>query len=145
MNPDQSDNEGDGLGDICDPDDDNDGIDDGVDNCPLDANADQQDFDGDGLGAPCDPDDDGDGVLDANDVCADTPDGGLVNPVNGCTLEQLVPCDGPRGSSQEWKNHGKYVSAVAHAASEFADLGLISEEEKGAIVSAAAQSDCGKK
>ena len=67
-----------------------------------------------------------------------------MNPANGCTLEQLVPCEGPRGSSKTWKNHGKYVSAVAHAAKEFADLGLISNEEKGAIVSAAAHSECGK-
>ena len=59
----------DGLGDACDPDDDNDGVLDGEDNCPLTANASQTDTDGDGLGDACDPDDDDDGVLDGSDNC----------------------------------------------------------------------------
>jgi hypothetical protein len=53
-NPDQSDLDGDGLGDVCDPDDDNDGIFDDVDNCPFDANPDQIDVDNDGIGDVCD-------------------------------------------------------------------------------------------
>ncbi|MCJ7591561.1 MAG: hypothetical protein MUO51_09425 [Woeseiaceae bacterium] len=44
-----------------------------------------------------------------------------------------------------WKNHGKYVSSVAHAANEFVDRGLIFEAEKDAIVSGAGQSVCGAK
>jgi thrombospondin 2/3/4/5 len=63
-NPDQSDNEGDGLGDACDSDDDNDLVLDDEDNCPVDANSAQADFDADGLGDACDPDDDNDGVAD---------------------------------------------------------------------------------
>ncbi|MBD3868033.1 MAG: thrombospondin type 3 repeat-containing protein, partial [Acidobacteria bacterium] len=57
------------AGDVCDADDDGDGVDDGVDNCPLDANASQLDTDLDGAGDVCDPDDDGDGVLDTTDNC----------------------------------------------------------------------------
>ena len=38
------------TGDICDSDDDNDGVADSSDNCPLVANADQTDTDGDGQG-----------------------------------------------------------------------------------------------
>jgi hypothetical protein len=69
------------LGDVCDPDADNDGILDktanppvsglitftaipaasGGDNCPLVDNRDQADFDGDQVGNVCDPDADGDG------------------------------------------------------------------------------------
>jgi len=64
-NPDQTDTDADGLGNRCDPDDDNDGILDAADNCPLVSNASQTDTDGDGLGDACDPDDDNDGILDA--------------------------------------------------------------------------------
>ncbi|RRJ92611.1 T9SS type B sorting domain-containing protein, partial [Flavobacterium macacae] len=63
------DNDGDGFPDNCDDDDDNDGILDADDNCPLTANPDQIDTDGDGLGDACDPDIDNDGVLNENDNC----------------------------------------------------------------------------
>lgn len=56
-----------------DEDDDNDGILDVDDNCPLVANADQADNDGDGEGDLCDPDDDNDGILDLEDNCPFTP------------------------------------------------------------------------
>jgi len=38
-NPDQKDNDEDGIGDSCDPDDDNDGVPDDVDNCPYHPNG----------------------------------------------------------------------------------------------------------
>jgi hypothetical protein len=60
---------GDGLGNACDPDDDNDGLPDGDDNCPTVPNADQIDFDGDGDGDVCDGDDDNDGAADEADNC----------------------------------------------------------------------------
>lgn len=90
-NPDQADFDGDHQGDVCDPDDDNDGLPDaeevalgsnphltdtdrdgavdGSDNCLLTPNPDQVDSDGDQLGNACDPDDDNDGVPDVTDNC----------------------------------------------------------------------------
>jgi len=62
------------MGDVCDDDDDNDGILDVNDNCPLTPNADQADSDNDGIGDVCeDPNDnDGDGIANAMDNCIDT-------------------------------------------------------------------------
>jgi hypothetical protein len=136
--PGQGDNDGDGAGDVCDPDDDNDGVDDGDDNCPLDANSDQTDTDGDGDGDACDSDDDDDGVPDGDDECPATELGALVDEF-GCSIDQYCPCE------NSWKNHGAYVSCVAHATNDFVDLGLLTETEKGEIMSAAGQSDCGHK
>ncbi|MCH7814642.1 MAG: FKBP-type peptidyl-prolyl cis-trans isomerase, partial [Planctomycetes bacterium] len=74
-NPDQADDDGDGLGTACDPDADVDG--DGLgadeDNCPEVANPDQADADSDGLGDLCDDDRDGDTVLDEADNCPEIP------------------------------------------------------------------------
>jgi len=55
-NPNQEDNDNDGIGDACDDDDDNDGILDIDDNCPLVANPNQEDEDNDGIGDVCDND-----------------------------------------------------------------------------------------
>ena len=52
-NPDQLDFEGDGIGDICDPDDDNDDVQDDVDNCPWTYNPTQDDSLGNGVGDVC--------------------------------------------------------------------------------------------
>ncbi len=71
-NTDQKDVDGDGLGDVCDDDDDNDQVPDSTDNCPLTPNANQNDQDNDGKGDACDTDRDGDGVLNTVDNCPTT-------------------------------------------------------------------------
>lgn len=86
---------------------------------------------------------DGDGVGDSVDQCPDTPAGALVNS-DGCSIDQLAPCSGP-ASGGTWKNHGQYVSTVAQVSQQFREQGLITQEEKGAIVASAAQSGCGSK
>jgi hypothetical protein len=69
FNPEQTDTDADGRGDVCDDDDDGDAVGDGADTCVLIADPAQTDTDADGRGDVCDDDDDGDGVLDARDNC----------------------------------------------------------------------------
>ena len=66
-NPDQSDVDGDGAGDICDPDADGDGHANSVDNCVLFANPGQIDTDADACGNVCDADYDQSGLIDFGD------------------------------------------------------------------------------
>ncbi|WP_394974944.1 thrombospondin type 3 repeat-containing protein [uncultured Croceitalea sp.] len=96
---------------IQDDDDDNDGVLDVDDNCPLVGNSNQLDTDGDGFGEPCDncpdifnidqadfdndgigdsceTDIDNDGVLNEFDLCPETPEGATVD-VDGCEIFSL--------------------------------------------------------
>ncbi len=85
-NPNQSDADGDGVGDACDDNGDNDGILDVDDNCPNTFNPGQEntDMQPDG-GDACDPDDDDDGILDENDACPQEPGVAVTDPfLNGC-------------------------------------------------------------
>jgi hypothetical protein len=91
---------------------------------------------------PGDTDDDGDGVVNDDDACPNTPVGEVVDET-GCSVSQLVPCDAP-AEGGSWKNHGQYVATVADVSRGFRDGGLLTPEERAAIVGAAAQSACGK-
>jgi hypothetical protein len=87
-------------------------------------------------------DSDGDGLLDADDLCSNTPSGAVVD-AQGCSIDQLAPCAGPR-SGGYWENHGQYLAEVEEVAGAFLAAGLISDVQRNVIVEAAAQSDCGK-
>jgi parallel beta-helix repeat protein len=140
----QADLDADGAGDACDADVDGDGAGNAGDNCPEVANSGQADLDGDGAGDACDADIDGDSVPNGSDLCAGTESNVTVLPDNGCSIGQLVPCAGPRGTNQPWKNHGQYASSVARAAGQFVAEGLMTAAEKDALLAAAAGSGCGR-
>jgi DNA-binding beta-propeller fold protein YncE len=101
-----------------------------------------------GLNAPAyiaiqpDPDSDGDGVPDAADQCPGSAPGAAVD-AQGCSIEQLVPCSGPR-PGLPWRNHGQYVSAITKIAHAFAAAGFITRQEEKAVIRRAARSHCAK-
>ena len=89
-NEDQTNTDGDALGNACDPDDDNDTVNDDVDNCPLEAGSAANN------GCPVqETDTDGDEVIDTSDNCPTTPnedqadsdDDGLGNVCDSCPDE----------------------------------------------------------
>ena len=127
----QTDTDGDGLLDDCDPDDDDDGIPDTEDNCPSVANPDQVDEDGDGSGDACDeepgdgpesdrdrdgltnaeeaeigtdpanPDTDGDGVLDGDEA-----PGGARLDTDGDGLPDPLDADSDGDGVLDWLEAG---------------------------------------
>lgn len=88
------------------------------------------------------PDSDDDGVPDDQDLCPNTASGSIID-ANGCSGAQLIdlacPCD------DSWRNHGQFVSCIAHETKNQIKADLITQDEKDAFVSAAARSTCGKK
>ena len=96
-NSDQLDTDGDGVGNACDDDDDNDGVDDVNDAFPLDA-TETTDTDGDGIGNNADTDDDGDGVSDSQDDAPldptnDTDGDGVANNSDAFPLDNTETTD----------------------------------------------------
>lgn len=127
VNPDQGDNDNDGLGDVCDTDDDNDGIDDTADNCPIDVNFDQLDDDFDGLGNACD-------AFFNNDTAADN-----VQTNVSIAVAEITFSNAPGGNGMIKKLTGKkgviarISGAVSDYDSEFIDLESYIAELESAI------------
>jgi hypothetical protein len=83
-------------------------------------------------------DSDGDGVADTDDQCPNTPAGAIID-ASGCSIPQLVPCDG------NWRNHAEYVQALFNVTARFAEAGLVTEAQRRAILRDGLASDCGKR
>jgi thrombospondin type 3 repeat protein len=144
-------------------DQDGDGVPDERDNCPTVANETQLDSDGDGTGNACDlcphladadpDDDDGDHVGNACDLCPDTEvdfpqlDGSLrlVTDLNGCSVSQRCPCEGPMGSVKSWPSHARYLACVRRWARPLVRLERIEREERRLVIDVVGRSSgCGE-
>lgn len=79
-NPEQVDSDGDGIGDACEADPDQDGLNNALDNCDTVSNPDQRDTDGDGEGDACERIEEAAGIGDAGDLDGD----GLPNGADNC-------------------------------------------------------------
>jgi len=82
-----------------------------------------------------DGDCDNDGVPNNRDKCPSTAPGTAVD-ATGCSIDQLVPCDGP------WKDHKEYVKAFRETAMRFWKEGRINLAQRNALTRQAEQSDC---
>ena len=96
-------------------------------------------------GAQCNPlrpDDDGDTVEDAADLCPGSAPGTAVHPAVGCTVAQIVPCDGTFGGAP-WPGHQTYVTWATLVAWSFREAALISHAEFVEAAVLARRSTCG--
>jgi hypothetical protein len=115
------------AGDVVDSD--GDGATDDFDNCLATANPDQADEDADGVGDLC-------------DVCPVTAAGATVSN-QGCSVEQLCPCDVTR-DGEAWPAQRGYLRCVLDAARRLRYEGKMSRVEGLRRLRKAARSGCGR-
>lgn len=128
---------------VADTDSDGDGTPDCIDACPADPGKVQPGVCGCGVS---DVDSDGDGKQDCIDSCPNSIRGatisigssstGVINRLSGdgCTMSDLIA-----RCAAGAKNHGAFVSCVAHLTDEWKSNGVITGKEKGDIQSCAAK------
>ena len=96
----------------------------------------------------CDGDDsygdsDGDFVCDDIDECADT-EVGVVLSEDGCSGTQLIEASCPTDDCSTYRNHGSFMTCISDALEEAIDEGLMSNQDRGDIISEMARSECGR-
>jgi hypothetical protein len=96
VDPAPEDFDGDGQGNLCDDDSDGDGVPDGADLCPADADTDQSDMDADGYGDACDVDADNDAIDDQTDNCPFVPNSTQANADSDSFGNVCDPCPADR-------------------------------------------------
>lgn len=90
-----------------------------------------------GLKYVSDPDADGDGVINDEDFCQLSAESATVD-ADGCSIAQLCPVD------YDWRNRNAYVSCVRRVSNDFAVAGLITRQERSAILSEALRTILGR-
>ena len=115
------------------PDGDSDGIEDSIDNCPIQPNADQSNVDGDALGDACDTDDDNDGFADAEDcgpgdqnIFPGAPDDAMDGIDSNCdgVVENLPPPN-PVVDGYEYINDGNGAADFISESDDVQDVGVV--------------------
>lgn len=112
------------------PDQDEDGVPDGVDNCPSVPGPDQTDTDHDGVG----------------DLCDACPETSLGNPVSGdgCSPSDECACEGP-SADEEWESPRAYLRCVARSLKVLHQQGKLSRRDVRQIMQDAVRSGCGNR
>lgn len=80
---------------------------------------------------------------DGPQVAKEYPLFGFASP--GVLVGSAKLASSPCPVDNDWKNHGQYVRCVSHAAEDSVAQGTLTQEEADILVSAAAQSEVGKK
>lgn len=150
-NPEQEDCQPNGVGDVCDiaygtsKDCNTNSI---PDECDIGAGT-SEDCNANSVPDECESDSDGDGLIDDCDSCPNSDlretviihecETGVANLMlgdDGCSMTDLI------GQCEVGiRNHGDYVSCVAHLTNGWKEAGVISGREKGAIQRCAAHAD----
>ncbi len=152
-NANQTDTDGDGVGDVCQGDRDSDSLPDASDNCPATPNVDQLDTDGDLQGNVCDTDDDNDGVPDASDrypldatEALDNDKDGIGNNAdtdddNDGVLDTNDNCSLNANADQVDEDHDGIGNACDNDSAGNMDTGFHSGAGSGYVVEMALQQD----
>src|SRR5205085_4138447 len=77
-----------------------------------------------------------DGVPNGHDGSPASPPGSVVD-VTGCSIAELVPCDGP------WINHKVYVKSFTAVAMRFWKEGKLTVGDRNRLIKQAEDSSCG--